>query len=493
MTGYRQTWLVAAREVRERARSRAFLAGLAVMLVTVVAMVVVPAVLDTTGEAKDVGITGAAPGGLDQAIVVQGEAADTTVRVQRFDDLASGREALRDEAVDVLVVDAGRLESRDRTDEELRAVVTGAIQLLAVEERAAAAGIDPDLLLRLVAPVPVEDVEIGLAEGRSPDDGTAAVVITALLLMAIFVYGNLVLTGVVEEKSSRVVEVLLARMTARTLLLGKVIGIGLLGLAQFVVTALAALAAVLVVDSVDIPALRGPVLAWVVVWFVLGYALYATAFGALGSLASRTEDAQTVAGPVGYLLLAGYWAAFLSVSDDPDSGWSRLVSLFPGTAPFAMPGRIALGATTWWEPWLGVALTLAAIVALVVQGGRVYTAAILHGGPTLRLREVWRDTRPRPPGTTAGSSGVAERPVHHHALLTVVVALCGVVLSAGVFLLTTDVVWTLVPVLLAATAARRIGRRGPDSAPPPVRPGQPGVDSRVDSRKDAARQGPGRA
>lgn len=488
MTGTRQTWLVAVREVRERSRSRAFLAGLAVMLVTVVAMVVVPAVLDTTGGAKDVGVTGAIPAGLAPAIVVQGDVADTTVRVHRFDDLASGREAVRDDAVDVLVVDAGRLEWRDRANEELRAVVTSAIQLVAVEERAAAAGIDPDVLLRLVAPVPVEDIEIGLTEGRSPDDGTAAVVITALLLMAIFVYGNLVLTGVAEEKSSRVVEVLLARMPARTLLLGKVIGIGLLGLAQFVVTALAALAAVLLVDSVHIPALRGAVLAWVVVWFVLGYALYATAYGALGSLASRTEDAQSVAGPVGYLLVAGYWAAFLSVSDDPDSGWSRLVSLFPGTAPFAMPGRIALGATTWWEPWLGVALTVAAVVALVVEGGRVYTAAILHGGPTLRLREVWRDTRRRPPGTTAPPPVVADRRVHHHAVWAVVVTLSGVVLAAFVFLLTTDVVWTLVPVLLAATAVRRLGRREPHGAPPLARPEQVGIGS----QEDAADRGPGR-
>ena len=99
----------------------------------------------------------------------------------------------------------------------------------------------------------------------------------------------MVLSGVVEEKSSRVVEVLLARMPARNLLAGKIAGIGLLGLAQFGVTALAALVAISAVDSFDIPAVGGAVLAWVVVWFVLGYALYATVFGALGSLASRAR------------------------------------------------------------------------------------------------------------------------------------------------------------------------------------------------------------
>jgi hypothetical protein len=192
--------------------------------------------------------------------------------------------------------------------------------------------------------------------------------------------------------------VLLARMPARTLLAGKVAGIGLLGFAQFVVTGVAALVATMVVDAVDVPAVRGGVLAWVVGWFVLGYALYAMVYGALGSLASRTEDAQSVAGPVIYVLLAGYWASFLAVSGDPDSGWSQLLSLFPATAPFAMPARIALGTAAWWQPPLGAALTLAAIGGLTVFAGRVYTASILHTGPTLSLRDAWRRTTTSRPG-----------------------------------------------------------------------------------------------
>jgi ABC-2 type transport system permease protein len=388
MSGTPQAWLVAFREMRERSRSRGFKAGLAIMLVVVVAMIAMPNLLDTPGGSRDVGITGAAPRELTAAIRSQGDAIGTTVRVHRYDDLATGQDAVREEDVDVLVVDAQRLEWRDRADEQLQAIVTGAIQLVAVQERATDAGIDPDDLLALTAPVPVQNVEIGLTEGRSPDDGTAAILITALLLVAIVLYGNLVLTGVVEEKSSRVVEVLLARISARDLLIGKVAGIGLLGLAQFVLTALAALATTLVVDPVDIPALSGGVLAWVIVWFVLGYALYAMAYGAMGSLASRTEDAQSVAGPIGYVLIACYWAAFLAVSEDPDGRWSQLASLFPATAPFAMPGRIALGSTTWWEPPLAVVLTLAAVGALVAFGGRVYTNAVLHTGPTLHLRDA---------------------------------------------------------------------------------------------------------
>ena len=389
MTGLRQAWLVARREIRERSRSRSFRAGLIVMLFVVIALIVVPAELDIGGGPKDVGVTSAVPSALSSAIIAQGGAGGATVRLHRYGDVSTAEEAVRAHDLDVLVVDARRVEWPGRVDEELQAVVTGAIRLVAVQERAAAAGIGPDDLRALMAPVPVENVELGSAAGRSPDDELAAIVITTLLLMAIVIYGNLVLTGVVEEKSSRVVEVLLARMPARVLLAGKIAGIGLLGFVQFVVTAVAALLAALVIDSVDIPAVRAGVLAWAVVWFVLGYALYAMAYGALGSLASRTEDAQSVAGPVGYVLIACYWGAFLTVSANPDGVWARTLSQFPATAPFAMPGRIALGSVAWWEPLLAVTLTLAAIAGLVVIAGRVYTNAILHSGATLHLRDAW--------------------------------------------------------------------------------------------------------
>jgi ABC-2 type transport system permease protein len=396
VSGLRQGWLVAQRELRERSRSKAFLAGLALMLVVVVAAIVVPDVVGDAGPVtRDVGVTGATPEGLPRAIVEQGEAVEVTVRVHHYDDEASGEDAVRDEDIDVLVVDGRRLAWRGEVDERLSIVVTGAIQVDAVQQRAASAGIDPDELLALVAPVPVEDVELGLVAGRSPDNETAAAVMSTLLLLAIVTYGNLVLTGVVEEKTSRVIEVLLARMPARNLLTGKVAGIGLLGFGQFALTAVAALVAAMVVDSVDIPAVSAGVLAWVVAWFVLGYALYAMAYGALGSLASRAEDASSAAGPVSYVLIAAYWASLVAVGEDPDSGWSLLASFFPLTAPFAMPGRVALGVTAGWEPVLSAALSLAAIAGLVVFAGRVYTGAMLHSGPTLRLRDAWRGASER--------------------------------------------------------------------------------------------------
>jgi ABC-2 type transport system permease protein len=309
----------------------------------------------------------------------------------------------------VLVSGAQRLAWRGRADQQLEAVVTGAIQLAVVRERAAAAGLRPEAAAALLAPVPVTSVELGRVAGRSPGDETAVVVMTGVLFFCIAIFGAMVLNGVLEEKASRVVEVLLARIPARALLAGKIAGIGLLGLAQIAVTALAALVAVTAVGSVQVPAIRGSVLAWAIVWFVLGYALYATVYGALGSLGSRVEDAQAVAGPVTVVLPAAYFASFFMIAQ-PASAAARVISYFPLTAPMAMPGRIAMGAAAWWEPVLAAVLTLAAIIGLVLLAGRIYTAAILHGGPRLSLRAAWRGApAPAPlaagPGTRITASG----------------------------------------------------------------------------------------
>lgn len=397
MNGMRQGWLVARREIRERSRSKVFRTGIVITLALVIAAIVVAAKIHTGTVTRDVGFTGTTPAALPAAVIDQGKAVDVTVRPRYYGGVAAGKQAVRGQNITVLVVDAHRLTWRGQPDEQLRAILTTAIQLVTVQQRAAAAGIDPGQLHAVMAPVPVNNEQLGVTAGRSTGNTNAAIIMSALLLLAIVLYGNLVLTGVAEEKSSRVVEVLLARMPARNLLAGKVAGIGFLGFAQFAVTALAALAAALAVHPAGIPAVSGGVLAWVIVWFVLGYALYAMAYGALGSLASRAEDAANVAAPVSYVLLAAYWASLMVVASNPDSAGSKLVSLFPATAPFAMSGRIAIGAAAWWEPVIAVALTVAAIAGLVVLAGRVYTGAILHTGPTLTLSDAWSaTTRPGP-------------------------------------------------------------------------------------------------
>jgi ABC-2 type transport system permease protein len=389
MNGVRQGWYVAVREMGERLRSPLYYLSLALMIVVVTGSIVLPTLLDNGTEKRDVGIAGSAPVGLAQAVESRGDAADIDIRIKEFRSTAAGERAVRAGDVDALVVDGHRLEWQRRADGQLQGILTSAIQIVTIQQRAAAAGISPAELEVLAAPVPVDNVELGRVAGRTEDDETAAYLISLVLFLAVSSYGGMVLSGVVEEKSSRVVEVLLARIPARSLLAGKIAGIGLLGLAQVVVTGVVALVAIALTDLTDIPAARGSVIAWAVVWFVLGYALIATAFGALGSLASRPEDASSLTTPLIVVLIASYFVSFAAIGS-PDTWWARLASWFPVTAPFAMPNRIAMGATTWWEPFLALALTLLAIAGLVVLGGRIYSNAVLHTGGVVRLLEAWR-------------------------------------------------------------------------------------------------------
>jgi ABC-2 type transport system permease protein len=463
MNGVRQGWLVARREIRERGRSRAFLLSLVLMVVIVAAMLVVPALLSSGGGPRDVGLAGSAPPALAATIAGQARAVGITARVHSYANLAAGEQAVRQGRADVLVADAQRLEWPGRADQQLKAVVTDAVQLVTVRERAAVAGIDPGTAASLLAPVPVTSVELGHVAGRSPADEAAVTVMTLVLFFCISIFGGMVLTGVLEEKASRVVEVLLARIPARALLVGKIAGIGLLGLAQIGVTALAALIAVAAVPSIHIPAVGGAVLAWAVVWFVLGYALYATVYGALGSLGSRVEDAQSVAGPVMVILPVAYFASFLMIAQ-PAGAAARAISYFPLTAPMAMPGRIAMGATTWWEPAVAVVLTLAAITGLVLLAARIYTNAILHGGPRLSLLGAWRSqTVPasdaaisassvteagtpttarwhRPRVKTAKETTAARTDLTSQRLLITILTGVGVALGIAVAILTSDVI-----------------------------------------------------
>lgn len=437
MSGARQTWLVATREMRERSRSRAFLISVVVMLMSVAAAIVLPGLLDNGPGTKDVGLTGDTPTALPAAIQAQGDAVDTAIRIHRYDSRSAGEAAVRDGSIDVLVVDARQLEWRKRTDEQLKAITTSAIQVLNIQARAAVAGIAPDELAALVTPVPVSSVELSQVAGRSPDDETAAFVMTLILFGAISTYGAMVLSGVVEEKSSRTVEVLLARIPARNLLAGKIVGIGLLGLAQIVATGAVALSAAALVDSVDIPAVRGSVVIWAVVFFLIGYALYATIFGTLGSLASRTEDASSVTGPVTIVLVLGFMVSF-AVIGSAQTTWARLVSWFPLTAPTAMPNRVAMGATTWWDPVVAVVLTLATIVGLVVAGGRIYTRAILHTGAVMKLRDAWHGSAVASPSGPAGETRGADERGRDRRFVVLVSA--AIAIGAAVFALSGDVV-----------------------------------------------------
>ena len=173
---------------------------------------------------------------------------------------------------------------------------------------------------------------------------------TILILVGIFCFGFRVLTGVVEEKQSRVVEVVLSTVRPRDLLMGKVLGIGILGLVQLAVFVVAgARRGRRSTDRLELPATTPAAIVLLAVWFVLGYMLYSTALGFLGALASRMEEASNASTPVTMIAMVSYFVAIFVVVNDPDGLVAQIATFLPPSAPMVVPLRAAFDAIGPWE------------------------------------------------------------------------------------------------------------------------------------------------
>jgi ABC-2 type transport system permease protein len=195
---------------------------------------------------------------------------------------------------------------------------------------------------------------------------------------------------VVEEKATRIVEILLATIRPSQLLAGKVIGIGLVGLLQISIVAAATLVVASLAHAVSIPALSAPSILGDVAWFLLGFGFYATAFAALAATVSRQEEVGSATAPMGFFLLGGYLMVFFVVLPHPTSTLSTILSILPPFAAILMPVRIATGAATAGQVLLAVALLFVAIAGLARVAGRIYANSILHLGRRVRFGDAFR-------------------------------------------------------------------------------------------------------
>jgi len=386
--GWQRAWVVAAREIRERARTRTFQWSTVFAVLAMVAIVVVPSLGSDGPRTYRVGFAGTVAAGSADAGRAQAKAADARVRTTVYDTVAAGEQAVRARKVDVLLVDGTRLAWRIRADATLGALVANAVQAVQVRDRAAEQGLSIAQVGRLLAPVAMTNDVLGSAAGVDDSARDVAFWAVVLLFLSVSIYGQMVLTGVVQEKQTRVAEVMLSRMRPRELLAGKVLGIGALGLAQFALIVLTAGVSLTAVDSVDAPHVATSLWVWLVVWFVLGYAFYSVVYAAFGALASRVEDASSAAAPISIVMFAGYLAA-LSALESPDSSLATVLSFLPPTAPMSMPLRMTLTSVPVWQPVAAALLTAASVWLLVRVAGRVYTGAILRSGTRIPLRAAW--------------------------------------------------------------------------------------------------------
>jgi len=379
--------IVARREFVERARDRGFQVSTVITLLLLVGVIVVSAAFNRP-TSFDLVVVGAGSEVLGGEVRVAADALGFEVHVLALPDRAEAERAVDAGDADAALVNGDAIVVRDEPPEQL----VGLIQAVSLRERSrqalVAAGLSDDQVdaALLQRPLPVDALEP--VDARRSESATVAFVGVLLLYGQLFAYGYWVAAGVVEEKSSRVVEVLLATLRPSHLLRGKILGIGLLGLLQLLLIGLVALFASNAVGSLEFPSGAIATMGVVLVWFVLGFFFYAGLFAVAGSIVTRQEDLQTTMTPLTILIIASFIIG-LSATGDPDSTLAMVASLLPFSSPLVMPTRIVLGDAAPWEVVASLAISVVSTAALIPIATKIYSRALLRPG-RVRIRQVLR-------------------------------------------------------------------------------------------------------
>jgi ABC-2 type transport system permease protein len=388
----RGVWrVVARREFVERGRDRGFIISTAITLLVLVGVIVLTSVLGR-GTRFDLAVVGEDSTAMGDEIVTAAAALGIEVDLLEPADVAAAERAVDDGDADAALLNGERILVRSNPPEQLVAV----IQAVALRERSREAlvrtglsGSEVDAALAQ-PPLPVEALEPLDAQRR--ENAVVAFVGVLALYGQLFAYGYWVAAGVAEEKASRVVEVLLATIRPSQLLRGKILGIGMLGLAQLLLIGVVGLGTARVVGSLAFPSGAIGTVGVVLGWFVLGFFFYAGLFAVAGSIVTRQEDLQTTMTPLTIVIVASFFVGINAVQD-PGSTLATVASLLPPSAPLVMPSRIVLGEASARSILLSASASIAATVALVPVATTIYSRAVLRSG-RVRLRQVLRAERP---------------------------------------------------------------------------------------------------
>lgn len=386
MSAGQRVALVAKREVRTRVRDRTYLISIGVFVLIIVAVIGINVIANRADSSYTVGVVDTLDADLEAAITTQAEAAGASVEFVSAPDTAAAEQQLADGDVDA-VIEGDTLVRNDAFASDLSIIIDTAHHSVQVERKIAASGLDPGQLKDLLTVEPMKQRSLSAKSEDSMVDGIVALMAVGLGYGMLMMIVQFVAQGIVEEKSSRVVELLLAAVRPRQLLAGKVIGLGLLGLLQLVVVVGIGLAAAIWFDVVSIPASAIGTIAQVLAWYVLGYAFFATLTAAAASTVSRQEDLGSAMMPMTFIPLLAFFAAF-KVFNDPTSPLSVAFSLIPGVSPTSMPVRAAVTEVPIWQYAVAIGLQLIAIYLLVRLAARIYTGAMLKTSGSMKYREA---------------------------------------------------------------------------------------------------------
>lgn len=393
MTSFETVRLVAGRELGVALRAK----GTIIMTAIMVALIVGGLVL--------VKFLGAAPsityGSLDDTKAIAQSAAQTLdaqgieTTVRHFASATEGQAAIEAEEIDGLIVrkaETVSLEVYEGADAQLLAAISGAAQQEQIEAVATEYGED---VVTAVTDIFTTPVDVFVLHPPTELDGSQMLVgfiVGFLLYLGIFGGGMAVAQGVVEEKSSRVVEILLASIRPWQLLSGKVIGIGFASLIQvavYVVSGVGAATALGLTDSLsfDIVSVGG----WVLIWFLIGYVVYALVFAALGALVSRQEDLGSVIMLPMMLVIIAYIIGVSVAPNAPDSLVVQIASYVPFTSPIVMPIRSAYGVASTGEVLIAIGIGLATIPLMLGLCAKIYSNGVRRSGAKIKLKDALKN------------------------------------------------------------------------------------------------------
>lgn len=385
-----RTLLVASREFTERIRSKAFLLSNAAIIGLLALALGVPLLLGGGDEPVAIGSLGAEADEVGRLAVAQQAAFDLDLELESVPTREDAEEALTDGELDAVLVDATTVLADGSLGRALEALLASAANAVQLDTALADAGVDPEDRDALFAIAPLEVEQVGdRAAAIDAFDPSIAVVYAAVFVLygLLAVYGQWVAQGIVEEKQSRVVEVLLASLRPTELLTGKVLGLGALGLLQVLGLAGIAAAGLLATEVVEVPPAAWRGFALVIPWYVLGFLVYAALFAAAGSLVSRVEDLQSAVLPV-IMILVGAIIAVQFALVDPSGTVATITGVLPLTAPIVQPILLAVGQASWPQVVLAVALALTSIALLLPVAARIYRNSALRTSGRVAIRDA---------------------------------------------------------------------------------------------------------
>jgi ABC-2 type transport system permease protein len=295
-----------------------------------------------------------------------------------------------------------RYQGKDRPSQATSARLLALLSTAAIQARFQESGITAEQAQTLFAmpDLKVEPIVAGtLKDEQEFAQSTGLVyILLVLLYVTMLMYGIQVAMGVVEEKSSRVMEILITAIRPIELMLGKVFGVGLLGLTQYAIWVAAGLVVLFLSGSlgntlqtagVNLAAVPAPTLIYFLVFFVLGYLLIACLYAALGSLVNRSEDVNSITTPITLVMVATYLLSIWALGN-PEADAVKALSFVPFFTPMLMFIRVALSNPAFWEVTLSIFLLAASCLFFAWVAAKIYRTGVLLYGKRPSVREMVR-------------------------------------------------------------------------------------------------------